>query len=172
MSEIVDGKKVFTLSELAASIQRAFGTYYNQNYWLKAEISKLNFFTRSGHCYPELSETNDGGIAAAFTGFIRKDIYKALNAKFLSTIGEPLHDGMKVVAQCSVHFSTTRGVRLTINDIDINAILGEQARLRMETVDCLKSEGVFARNKSLVLPRIIKNIAIVSVNQARVTPIL
>ena len=32
MSEIVDGKKVFTLSELAASIQRAFGTFYNQNY--------------------------------------------------------------------------------------------------------------------------------------------
>lgn len=167
MSEIVDGKKVFTLSELAASIQRAFGTYYNQNYWLKAEISKLNFFGRSGHCYPELSETNDGNISAAFTGFIRRDIYKALNAKFLSTIGEPLHDGMKVVAQCSVHFSTTRGVRLTINDIDINAILGEQARLRMETVNRLKSEGVFARNKTLSLPRIIKNIAIISVESGK-----
>ena len=167
MSEIVDGKKVFTLSEFAASVQRAFGALYNKNYWIKAEISKLNFFPRSGHCYPELSETSGGSITAALSGFIHRDTYRALNAKFQNTIGEPLHDGMKIIAQCSVHFSTTRGVRLTISDRDINSILGEQARLRMEVVQALKSEGVFALNRSVALPRIVKRIAVVSVESGK-----
>jgi len=167
MSEIVDGKKVFELGEFAASIQRAIGKFYNGSYWLKAEISKLNFFPRSGHCYPELVESVEGNVSAAFSGFINKKTYQQLNSKFQSTIGEPLHDGMKIVAQCTVHFSTTRGIRLTINDIDINAILGEQARLRIETVERLKSEGVFAKNKALHLPRIIRNIAIISVESGK-----
>lgn len=167
MPEIVEGKKVFTLGEFAASIQRAFGSLYNGTYWLKAEISKLNFFPRSGHCYPELSETVDGSVSAAFTGFIHKDTYKKLNEKFLNTIGEPLHDGIKIIAQCGIHFSTTRGVRLTISDIDINAILGEQARMRRETVAQLKTEGVYARNKTLALPRIIKKIAVISVESGK-----
>ena len=167
MPEIVDGKKVFTLGEFAASIQRAIGKFYNSSYWLKAEISKLNFFPRSGHCYPELAESHDGNTTAAFSGFIHNKTLQKLNSKFQSTIGEPLHDGMKIVAQCTVHFSTTRGIKLTINDIDINAILGEQARMRMETVERLKSEGLFARNRALHLPRIIKKIAIISVESGK-----
>lgn len=167
MPEIVEGKKVFTLGEFAASIQRAIGKFYNGSYWLKAEISKLNFFPRSGHCYPELAESHDGNTSAAFSGFIHSKTLQKLNSKFQSTIGEPLHDGMKIVAQCTVHFSTTRGIKLTINDIDINAILGEQARLRIETVEHLKSEGVFAKNKALHLPRIIRNIAIISVESGK-----
>jgi exodeoxyribonuclease VII large subunit len=167
MPEIVDGKKVFTLGEFAASIQRAIGKFYTDKYWLKAEISKLNLFPRSGHCYPELSESVDGNLVAAFSGFINKTTYQRLNEKFISSIGEPLHDGMKVVAQCSVHFSMTRGARLTINDIDINSILGEQARKRQEAVDRLKSEGVFALNKSHALPRFLKRIAVVSVESGK-----
>ncbi|MBP5682248.1 MAG: exodeoxyribonuclease VII large subunit [Bacteroidales bacterium] len=167
MPETLDGKKVFTLSEFAASIQRAIGKFYNSSYWLKAEISKLNLYTRSGHCYPELIESNDGNISASFTGFIQKNIYQKLNAKFLSTIGEPLHDGMKVIAQCSLHYSMTRGMRLTINDIDINAIIGEQARKRQENVEKLKSEGIFAKNKAFPLPRIVRRIAVVSVETGK-----
>ncbi len=167
MPEIVDGKKVFALGEFAASIQRAIGKYYSGSYWLKAEITKLNFFPRSGHCYPELAESTDGSVSAVFSGFIHKKTYQQLNSKFQSTIGEPLHDGMKIVAQCTVHFSTTRGIRLTINDIDINAILGEQARMRQQTVEQLKSEGVFAKNKSLALPRIIRKIAVISVESGK-----
>lgn len=167
MSEIVDGKKLFSLSDLAASIQKAFGIYYNHKYWIKAEISKLNLFPRSGHCYPELSETSGGNIAAAFTGFIHRDTYRIINEKFQNTIGEPLHDGMKIVALCSIQFSYTRGVRLTINDIDINSILGEQARMRQETVEHLKSEGLFARNKSLALSRIVRKLAVISVESGK-----
>lgn len=167
MPEIVDGKKVFTLGEFAASIQRAVGKFYGSNYWLKAEISKLNLFPRSGHCYPELSESEDGKVSAAFTGFIHKKDYQKFNEKFISAIGEPLHDGMTIVALCSVHFSTTRGIRLTINDIDINSIIGEQARKRQETVELLHSENIFDKNKSISLPRIIKNIAIISVESGK-----
>lgn len=167
MSEIVDGKKVFTLGEFAQSIQRAISINYSQKYWLKAEMTKLNLFPRSGHCYPELSETSDGNITAAFSGFIHRNTYKVINEKFISAIGEPLHDGMKIVAQCSVHYSITRGICLTINEIDINSVLGEQARMRQETVEKLKSECIFTQNKSLVLPRIVNNIAIVSVESGK-----
>ncbi len=167
MSEIINGKKVHSLFEFTSSIQRAIGTHYSNTYWLKAEISKLNFYPRSGHCYPEFSETINGETVATCTGFIHKKTYQLLDTKFLQTVGEPLHDGMKITMQCTVHFSTTRGLRLNVNDIDIDSILGEQTRLKQLTIEQLKSEGLFALNKSLTIPRLIKDIAVISVESGK-----
>jgi len=167
MPEIVNGKKQFLLSEFTSSLQRAIAKYYNNLYWIKAEISKLNYFPKSGHCYPELVENTNGKITAVCNAFIEKNIYTSLDRKFVATVGEPLHDGMKVVLLCKLCFSNTRGVRLEIRDIDINSLIGEQERIRLNTITSLKSEGIFARNKIHTLPHIINNIAIVSVESGK-----
>lgn len=167
MPEIVNGKKQYLLSEFTSSLQRAIAKYYNNLYWIKAEISKLNYFPKSGHCYPELVENNNGKITAVCNAFIEKNIYTTLDQKFVAAIGEPLHDGMKVALLCKLCFSNTRGVRLEIRDIDINSIIGEQEKIRLNTINTLKIEGVFARNKIHTLPRIINNIAIISVESGK-----
>ena len=56
MPDLVDGKKIFSLLEVTASIQKTLATRYTSSFWVKAEMNKLNFYPHSGHCYPDLVE--------------------------------------------------------------------------------------------------------------------
>jgi len=167
MAEIVGGKRVFTLEELVGSVQRMFQKHYNGSYWVKTEISKLNLFTRTGHCYPELVENRDGKTVASVTAFIHKKNLATFNEKFMASVGEPIKDGMKVFVLCKADFTKCRGLRLNIIDIDIDSIIGEHARVRQMSILRLKSEGVFALNKNIPLPRIVKRLAVVSVETSK-----
>lgn len=167
MPEQVSGKKVYSLDEFVGSIQRMFQKHYCGEYWLKAEISKLNLYTKTGHCYPDLVENRDGKTFAQVSAFIHKKNLQTFNERFLASVGEPLKDGMKVYVLCSVSFSKSRGVRLEVKDIDIDSIIGEQARNHQSSILRLKSEGVFALNKSLPLPTILKRLAVVSVETSK-----
>ncbi|MBR4264644.1 MAG: exodeoxyribonuclease VII large subunit [Bacteroidales bacterium] len=167
MSEIIHNKKVHLLSDFVVSISNAINKLYNGHYWIKAEISKLNFFQKSGHCYPELVQNSNGSPVASLSAFIHKFDYQKINRKFLETIGEPLKDGMEVLLYCKVYFSRTRGLKLTILDIDIDNIIGVQSLQKRDNINALKSEGVFAMNKQLVLPRIVKRLAIISVETGK-----
>ena len=64
MSEEVDRKKVFSLIEVTRSIQKTLLERYTSSFWVKAEMSKLNLYIHSGHCYPELIEKQEGKIIA------------------------------------------------------------------------------------------------------------
>ena len=73
MPEQIDGKKIFTLSEVNRSIQKTISERYKSSYWIKAEMNKLNFFPQSGHCYPELVEKQNGKVVAQLKGNLWKD---------------------------------------------------------------------------------------------------
>ncbi len=60
MPEKLPDKIIFSLGEVAKSIQRTIAERYRQSYWIKAEMNKLNPYTHSGHCYPELVEKKEG----------------------------------------------------------------------------------------------------------------
>ncbi len=167
MSEIIGDKKVHSLYEFVSSVSRAIDKFYNKTYWIKAEISKLNHFPKTGHCYPELIENHDGKQLANISGFIHRDDFQKLNQKFLETTGEPIKDGMVVLIFAKVHLSTTRGLKINIYDIDINSIVGSQTMLKNLNINKLKSEGLFARNKQLKLPRLIKKLAVISVETGK-----
>ena len=167
MSEFIGNRKVHSLWEYVSSISRAIDKYYGKEFWIKAEISKLNFFTKSGHCYPELIENQNGKQIANVSGFIHKNDFQRINQKFIQTIGEPLKDGMVVLLFCKVHFSTTRGLKIDISDIDISSIIGQQAQLKILNINRLKSEGIFAVNKQKKIPRLIKKVAIISVETGK-----
>jgi len=62
--ELFNEKPVYTLSEVAMSLQRMISKVYQHTYYIKAEILKLNYYPRSGHCYPELVEKENGKIKA------------------------------------------------------------------------------------------------------------
>ena len=167
MSENNEQKHIHSLHRFLTSISNCIDKFYNEKYWIKAEISKLNLYTKSGHCYPELIETQDGKQIANASGFIHKNDYQRIDQKFRETTGEPLHDGMVVLLLCTVHISTTRGLKLDISDIDINSVIGEQAQYKILTINKLKSDGVFALNKQKTLPRIVKHLAVISVETGK-----
>ena len=56
MPETINERRVFSLIEVTTSIQKTIAERYKSSFWVKAEMNKLNHYSHSGHCYPELVE--------------------------------------------------------------------------------------------------------------------
>ena len=54
MAESVNDRKIFSLLEVTLSIRKTIAERYKSTFWVKAEMNKLNLYTHSGHCYPDL----------------------------------------------------------------------------------------------------------------------
>ena len=90
-------KKVFTLLQLLQSVSRMVSKTYEQSYWIKAEITKINEYKYSGHCYPELVEKQNGKIVAQIRAIIWAKTYQVIKKNFEAVVKEPLKEGMTVV---------------------------------------------------------------------------
>src|SRR5690554_8103087 len=80
-------KKYYSLSDLARSLSTQIQIAYPGSYWITAEISKLNYYPQSGHCYPQLVEKKDGKIIADMRGMIFKRDYEKIRRIFLDVSG-------------------------------------------------------------------------------------
>jgi exodeoxyribonuclease VII large subunit len=167
MSEIVNDKTVFSLLEVARSMQKTISDRYKNSYWIKAEMNKLNFYRQSGHCYPELVEKRGGKIIAQMKSIIWNDDYIKINNTFLRVLNEPLKDGIKILFLAKITFDPIHGLALTINNIDPSYTLGDLEREKHETIKRLQDEGIFNRNKTLALPLLPQRIAIISVETSK-----
>jgi exodeoxyribonuclease VII large subunit len=167
MSEKINDKTVFSLLEVTKSIQNTLNNRYKSSFWVKAEMNKLNFYKHSGHCYPELVEKKDGKVIALLKSYMWKDDYLRINAKFIDTLHEPLKDGIKILFLAKITFEPAHGLSLWIMDIDPSYTLGDLEREKQETINQLKNEGIFGKNKTLSLPLLPQRIAIISVETSK-----
>jgi exodeoxyribonuclease VII large subunit len=153
----------FTLSELNREIKSCIESRFTSPVWVIAEINSMNIH-RSGHCYLELvqkSDLNDSVIASA-RGVIWSSIFNRLKAYFETTSGTDFEKGLKVLVKVSVDYHAQFGLSLNIRDIDPAYTLGDIARRRKEIIDKLEKENVIDINKTIEIPLIIKNIAVIS----------
>lgn len=160
-------RQIFPLSKLTEAIENVINRYCSKVVWVKAEIVKLNHYPHTGHCYPDLVEKTDGKIVAELRGNIWKSNFELINEKFRKVLNEDLRDDMTVVVQATVTYHPVYGLALNILDIDPEYTLGELAKQRAEAIKKLDEEGIFGRNKRLVLPQLPKTIAIISVNSSK-----
>ncbi len=167
MPENIEDKQVFTLLEVTRSVQRTIAKRYARTYWIKAEMNKLNYYTHSGHAYPELVEKKEGKIVAEMRGTLWNSTYKRINAEFIKYLGEPLKDGISLVFEASITYHPMYGVGLNIVDIDVSFVLGELEKEKKESIAKLKKEGLFDKNKQLPFPLVPKRIAIISVETSK-----
>lgn len=167
MSETVSNRKVYTLLEISESISRAFQKWYANSYWVKAEMNKLNHYPHSGHCYPDLVERREGKVVAQFRANLWATDYNRINNQFLQFLKEPLKDGINILFLAKVNYHPVYGVSLVISDIDPSYTLGDLEKEKLETINRLKSEGIFFQNKSLKLPLLPQRLAIISVETSR-----
>ncbi len=158
---------VFTLLQVTKNIQNVVNQVFKSGFWVKAEINKLNFYTHSGHCFPELVEKTNGKVVAEMRSTIWNSDVLRINENFIKTLGEPLKDGITVLLYAMVDFHPTFGLTLKISDIDPSFTLGELEREKQESIQRLKSEGIFSLNKSKHLPLLPKRIAIISVETSK-----
>lgn len=167
MSEVVADKTVFTLLEVMKSIQKMVATHYSNAYWIKAEMNKLNFYSHSGHCYPELVEKENGKVIAQIRATLWKDDYLRINTIFENTVKEPLKDGIKILFCARVSFDPVYGFTLRIIDIDSSYSLGDLEKEKAETIAQLRKEHVFEANKLILMARVPQRIAIISVETSK-----
>ena len=158
---------VFTLLQVTQNIQNVVNQVFKTGFWVKAEVNKLNFYAHSGHCFPELVEKTNGKVVAEMRSTIWNSDVSRINANFIKTLGEPLKDGITVLLFAMVDFHPTYGLTLKISDIDPSFTLGELEKEKQESIQKLKSEGIFSLNKTKYLPLLPKRIAIISVESSK-----
>lgn len=159
--------KFYSLSELSRSLTMQIEKTYSAKYWIVAEISKLNYYPQSGHCYPQLVEKKNGKIVADMKGMIYRQSFQHIKEQFLTVTGKELGDGMQILFRCKLGYHAVHGFSLTISEIEPSFTLGEMARMRQEAIKKLRAEGLFDRNKQLYLPMLVQNIAVVSVETSK-----
>lgn len=160
-------RRVYSLSEITESIARMFDKFYQHPYWIRAEISSLNLYPVSGHCFPLMVEKSEGKVKAQLKAIIWKDDLFYITRKFEEVTKETLREGLDIMFLAYVKFSSTYGLSLQIIDIEPLYTLGEMARDKMNTILELKKEGVFDLNRSIPLPVLLKRLAIISVETSK-----
>ena len=88
-----ESKQIFTLKQVVNSIKKTIEDRYQQAYWVKAEIHKLNLYP-SGHAFPELVQKEDDKIVAQINGQIWKTNLQRINQNFIKVVKEPLKEGL------------------------------------------------------------------------------
>jgi exodeoxyribonuclease VII large subunit len=167
MPESVNNKTIYSLQEVAVSIQRTLAAEFPRSLWIRAEMNKLNLYPQSGHCYPELVEKKDGKLIAQVKAILWKDDFAVINNNFLRILKEPLKNGINILLLAKVIFDPVYGLSLRILDIDPSYSLGELEREKQETIAKLKNEGLFQLNKGLTMPLLPKRIAIISADTSK-----
>ena len=167
MPEKVNDKIVFSLLEVAQSIQNTLAQRYTSVFWVKAEMNKLNYYSHSGHCYPELVEKKDGKIIAQLKSILWKDDFEVINNSFKTVLKEPLKDGIKILFAARLSFDPVYGLSLRIIDIDPAYTLGDLEKEKQETIARLKLENRFDKNKSAKISLLPQRIAIISVETSK-----
>lgn len=167
MAESVNDRKIFSLLEVTMSIRKTISERYKSTFWVKAEMNKLNLYTHSGHCYPDLVEKNGEKVVAEMRAVLWKNDYLRINENFLATLKEPLKNGITILFCAAITYDPVYGLSLNIVDIDPVFSLGELEKEKLETIDRLKKEGIYDANKRLKLPLLPQRIAIISVETSK-----
>jgi len=161
-----DSRQIFTLKQVASSIRKTLEERYQQTYWVKAEMHKLNLYP-SGHCFPELLQKENGKIVAQMNASIWKQNYQRINKNFVNVVKEPLREDSTLLLLVKIVFHETFGLSLQILDIDPNYALGELQRERQETLLRLQKENLLNLNQKLDFPLLPKRIALISADTSK-----
>jgi exodeoxyribonuclease VII large subunit len=167
MPETYNNKSVFTLLEVTRSIQKTITERYKTPVWIKAELNKLNYYKQSGHCFPELVEKQEGRVLAQMRSIIWKDDFILINREFQRVLHESLKDGIKILFLASISFDPTHGLALRIMEIDPSFTLGDLEREKQETIQRLKNENLYDKNRVLRLALVPQRMAVISVETSK-----
>jgi exodeoxyribonuclease VII large subunit len=151
-----------TLWELTNLIKTTVQSALSNDYWIIAEIAKVNLQHNSGHCYMDLVEKQEDTIIAQIRAAIWARNYRKISLKFQNATGQSLDNGMKILLLAQVTYHEVYGLSLNIHDIDPRYTLGEMALKRQQIIDRLIKEGLIDLNKKIVLPHVMQNIAVIS----------
>lgn len=159
--------KIFSLSEVCASIKRTINNRYGSDFWVEGEMLRLNHYPYNGNAFPDLIEKKDGTVVAQMRAVIWASDFRRIANKFKLYHSIELKDGINILFRASIIYDTFYGLSLRIIDIDPAFTLGQMEKERQECIDRLKKENIFGLNKQKVLSLLPKRLAIISVESSK-----
>jgi exodeoxyribonuclease VII large subunit len=168
----LENHKGIRLSELAGEIRHLFQNAFGEKtYWVIADISNYSFYSQKSHHYFDLVEKDEKGVsilakmpaAAWYSG--NESI-----RRFERCTGQRFKEDIRVLVKVSVDFHPVYGIKLVLQDVDVNYTLGRIEKQKQETIQTLISEGFISvigdryitDNNRLSLPKVIQRVAVVS----------
>lgn len=158
-------KEFIDLLELQTKLKEGIDCLFPSRLWVKAEVSAIKA-RPGGHCWLELSQSNDCGLVAKASAVIWSSRYRFIAPYFESVTGSSLSEGMVILVEVQPNYSQLYGFSLIINDIDPEYSLGVKELERQRTIERLKSEGLLDLQKELDLPALPYRLAVVSAEDA------
>ena len=158
-------KEFIDLFELQHRLKQGVESLFPNRIWVRAEVSAIK--ARSGgHCYLELSQSDQKGLIAKSSAIIWSSKYRFIAPYFESVTGSPLQEGLVILVQVQVNFSEMYGMSLIIDDINPEFSLGEKEQERQRTIERLQKEGLMGLQKELALPLLPYRLAVISASDA------
>ena len=158
-------KEFIDLFEFQTRLKEGVESLFPKRLWLKAEVSAIK--ARSGgHCYLELSQSNEKGLIAKAGAVIWSSRYRFIAPYFESVTGSPIQEGMSILVEVQPSYSQLYGFTLVINDIDPEFSLGVRELERQKTIERLQNEGLMDMQQDHVLPFLPYRFAVISAEDA------
>ena len=152
-----------TLFELNHIVRSVLESSLDEEYWVEGEFADASVGF-GGHFYGEVVQKDAKGknivARARVTCWARN--YNIVNLRFQKETGEALRRGLHVKLLVKVTFHEQYGYALNILDVDSSFTLGDMAKRRREILNQLQQDGIINDNKELLLPSLLKHIAVVS----------
>lgn len=158
-------KEFIDLFELQTRLKEGVESLFPKRIWLRAEVSAVKA-RPGGHCYLELSQSDDKGLIAKCQAVIWSSKYRFISPYFESVTGSPLQEGMSLLVEVQPSYSQLYGLSLVVNDIDPEFSLGVKELERQKTISRLQKEGLMDMQKGLSLPFLPGRFAVISAEDA------
>ena len=158
-------REYIDLFEFQSRLKEGIELLFPKRIWLKAEVSAVKA-RNGGHCYLELSQSDDKGLVAKASAIIWSSKYRFIAPYFESVTGSPMQEGMVILVEVQPTYSQLYGFSLIINDIDPEYSLGVKEQERQRTIERLQKEGLMGLQKELELPMLPYRLAVISAEDA------
>ncbi len=158
-------KEFLNLLELQTLVREGLEEMFPGKLWVRAEVASVSA-KLGGHCYLELSQTEDERVVAKVRAVIWASRWRMLKPYFEGVTGESLRPGIEILVQVQVTYSELYGFSLSVTDINPEFSLGKKEDLRLKTIKRLQDEGLMDRQKELSFPVLPWRFAVVSSEDA------
>ncbi len=158
-------KNFLDLFEFQSKLKEGIECLFPSRLWVRAEVAAVKA-RNGGHCYLELSQSNENGLVAKANAIIWSSKYRFIAPYFESVTGSPISEGMVILAEVQVNYSQLYGFSLIINDVDPEYSLGQKELERQRTIERLGREGLLELQKELALPLLPYDLAVISAEDA------
>ena len=153
------------LLELQSQLREEIETSFPERVWVRAEIASVQA-RANGHCYLDLSQSEEGRIVARAKAVVWRSRYVPLRAYFREATGGDLAPGMEVLLRVQVSYSELYGLSLTVDEIEPRFTLGAAELQRRRTLERLAADCLLDRQQELEPALLPYRLAVISARDA------